>query len=128
MTSGASGLPVLLPQCSTLKVQRTQLPLMPAPACPLYYLQGATTDPGMVGHFIMPKRADSDIKWLIVYVILSRARSLERPRSIGIDLKIRKIIEGGPPEMIAKNFLQTFGTKIKATKEQAEIAKAALGW
>ena len=73
---------------STLKVQRTQLPLMPAPACPLYSLQGATTDPGMVGHFIMPRRADSDIKWLIVYVLLSRVRSLERLRSIGIDLKI----------------------------------------
>ena len=82
----------------------------------------------MVGHFIMPKRADSDIKWLIVYVLLSRVRSLERLRSIGIDLKIKKIIEGGPPEMIAKNFLQTFGTKIKATKDQAEIAKSALGW
>ena len=105
-----------------------QHPLLPAPACPLYSLQGATADPGMVGHFIMPKRADSDIKWLIVYVLLSRVRSLERLRSIGIDLKVKKIIEGGPSEMIAKNFLCTFGTKIKATKQHAEIAKSALGW
>ena len=101
---------------------------MPALACPLYSLQGATTDPGMVAHFIMPRRADDDIKWLIVYVLLSRVRSLKRLRSIGIDLKIKKIIEGGPPEMIAKNFLNTFGAKIVATKKQAYIAKAALGW
>ena len=31
-----------------LKVARTQLPLMPASACPLYSLQGATCDPGFI--------------------------------------------------------------------------------
>ena len=56
----------------TFQVQRTQLPLMPEAACPLYSLQGATCDPGLIVHFIMPKRADDDIKWLIVYVMLSR--------------------------------------------------------
>ena len=57
---------------STLRVSRTQLPLMPAPASALYSLQGATCDPGMIAHFIMPRRADDYIKWLIVYVFLSR--------------------------------------------------------
>ena len=52
----------------------------------------------------MPKRADDDIKWLIVYVMLSRVRSLSRLRSIGLAPKIRKIIEGGPPNMLAENF------------------------
>ena len=52
------------------QVQRTQLPLMPESACPLYSLQGATCDPGLLAHFIMPKRADEDIRWLIVYVIV----------------------------------------------------------
>ena len=37
----------------------------------------------LIAHFIMPKRADDDIKWLIVYVMLSRVRSLESLRSIG---------------------------------------------
>ena len=47
---------------ATLNVKRSQLPLMPADACPLYSLQGATCDPGLIAHCIMPKRADEDIK------------------------------------------------------------------
>jgi hypothetical protein len=89
---------------ATLTVKRTQLPLMPAPACPLYSLQGATCDPGLIAHFTMPRRADEDIRWLIVYVLLSRVRSLARLRSVGLSPKIRKIIEGGPPAWLAENF------------------------
>ena len=113
---------------ATLKVARTQLPLMPADACPLYSLQGATCDPGLVAHFTMPKRADDDIKWLIVYVLLSRVRSLTCLRSLGLTSKIRQIIEGGPPEMVAKNFERLFRKKIQATKVAAAAAKAGLGW
>ena len=110
------------------QVQRTQLPLMPESACPLYSLQGATCDPGLLAHFIMPKRADEDIRWLIVYVMLSRVRSLSRLRSIGLTLKIRKIIEGGPPTMLAANFERLFRKKIKDTSKAAKAARAALGW
>ena len=112
----------------TLQVTRTQLPLMPEPACPLYSLQGATCDPGLIAHFIMPKRADDDIKWLIVYVMLSRVRSLSCLRSIGLNAKIRKIIEGGPPSNLAENFEKLFRKKIKDTSKAAKAAKAALGW
>ena len=63
-------------------VERTQLPIMPEKACPLYGLQGTTTDPGLIGHFAMPRRLDTDIKWLIVYVMLSRVRSLDRLASL----------------------------------------------
>ena len=111
-----------------LKVVRSQLPLMPAEACPLYSLQGATRDPGLVAHFEMPKRADDDIKWLIVYVLLSRVRSLANLRSIGITSQIRKIIEAGPPSMLAENFERLFRTKITNTKAAAVAAKCALGW
>ena len=76
----------------------------------------------------MPTRADDDIKWLIVYVMLSRVRSLSRLRSVGLNLKIRKIMEGGPPSMIAENFERLFRKKIGATKKAAEVAKAALAW
>ena len=110
------------------QVQRTQLPLMPESACPLYSLQGATCDPGLLAHFIMPKRADEDIQWLIVYVMLSRVRSLSRLRSIGLTPKIRKIIEGGPPTMLAENFERIFRKKIKETSKAAKAARAALGW
>jgi hypothetical protein len=102
----------------TFKVSRTQLPLMPEAACPLYSLQGATCDPGLIAHFCMPKRADDDIKWLIVYVLLSRVRSLSRLRSVGLDSKIRKIIEGGPPSMLAENFEKLFRKKINDTKKR----------
>ena len=97
-------------------------------ACPLYALQGATCDPGLIAHFIMPKRADDDIKWLIVYVMLSRVRSLSRLRSIGLSPKIRKIIEGGPPSMLADNFEKLFSKKIEDTSKAARAARAALGW
>ena len=112
----------------SFQVQRTQLPLMPEAACPLYALQGATCDPGLIAHFIMPKRADDDIKWLIVYVMLSRVRSLSRLRSIGLSPKIRKIIEGGPPSMLAENFEKLFRKKIHDTSKAAKAARAALGW
>ena len=111
-----------------MQVTRTQLPLMPEPACPLYSLQGATCDPGLIAHFIMPKRADDDIKWLIVYVMLSRVRSLSCLRSIGLDAKIRKIIEGGPPSNLAEDFEKLFRKKIKDTSKAAKAARTALGW
>ena len=101
---------------------------MPADACPLYSLQGATCDPGLIAHFAMPRRADDDIKWLIVYVLLSRVRSLSCLRSHGLTSKIRKIIEGGPPKMLAENFEKLFRQKINYTKAAAVAAKAALGW
>jgi hypothetical protein len=113
---------------STLSVKRSQLPLMPAQACPLYSLQGATCDPGLIAHFAMPRRADEDIKWLIIYVLLSRVRSLSNLRSVGLNSQISKIIEGGPPTMLAENFERLFRKKIKDTKAAAAAAKVALGW
>jgi len=111
-----------------LKVARSQLPLMPAEACPLYSLQGATCDPGLIAHLVMPRRADEDIKWLIVYVMLSRVRSLANLKCVGLSNKIRKIIEGGPPAMLAQNFERTFRAKIKNTQEASAAAKAYLEW
>ena len=110
---------------ATLKVSRNQLPLMPAAACPLYSLQGATCDPGLIAHFVMPKRADDDIKWLCIYVLLSRVRSLSRLRSIGLTSKIRRIIVGGPPKMLAEHFEKLFREKIVKTRKAAAEAKAA---
>ena len=76
----------------------------------------------------MPQRGDNDIKWLIVYVLLSRVRSLSNLRSVGLNTKIRAIIEGGPPTMIAENFEKLFRTKIDDTSKAARAARAALGW
>jgi hypothetical protein len=111
-----------------LTVKRTQLPLLPEAACALYSLQGATCDPGLIAHFTMTQRADSDIKWLILYVLLSRVRSLDRLRSVGLTSKVRQIIEGGPPAMLAENFEKLFRLKIESTKKTAKAAVSALGW
>ena len=87
-----------------------------------------TCDPGLIAHFAMPRRAYDDIKWLIVYVLLSRVQSLGRLRSIGLTQKIRKILEGGPPVMHADNFEKFFRDKIMQTKQAASAAKTALRW
>ena len=76
----------------------------------------------------MPRRADEDIKWLIIYVLLSRVRSLSNLRSVGLNPQIRKVIEGVPPTMLAENFERLFRKKIKDTKAAAATAKVALGW
>ena len=76
----------------------------------------------------MPKRADDDIKWLIVYVMLSRVRSLSRLRSIGLTPKIREIIERGPPRMLAENFEKLFRKKINDTSKATNTTRSALGW
>ena len=112
----------------SLDVSRSQLPIMPEDACSLYALQGATCDPGLVAHFAKPKRVDRDMQWLIIYVLLSRVRSLSRLRSVGLTDKDRDIIEGGAPEILTENFEKLFRTKIKHTKKAAEAALAALGW
>ena len=71
----------------------------------------------------MPRRADEDIRWLIVYVLLSRVRSLARLRSVGLSPKIRKIIEGGPPAWLAENFEKLFRKKINDRKAAAMVSK-----
>ena len=101
----------------------TQLPLMPEAACALYSLQGAACDPGLIAHFVMPRRADDDVKWLIVYVILSRVRSLSRLRSLGLTTTIRKIIEGGTPSMLAENFEKLFRKKKTYIQKQHKPPK-----
>ena len=113
---------------ATFKVSRTQLSLMSESACPLYSLQGATCGPGLLAHFTMPKRADDDIRWLIVYVLLSRVRSLSRLRCVGLSIKVRSIITEGPPAMLADSFEKLFRKQIVDTKKAAEASMVALGW
>ena len=110
-----------------VKVQRKQFPLMPARPVPLYSMQGATADPGMVAYWVFPQRCSPTIKWLIVYVMLSRPRSLATLQSVGLTEKIRNIIEAGPPEDLVANFRKLFDAKIKRTKAQAIDAAKQYG-
>ena len=45
-------------------------------------MQGTTADPGMVAYWMFPLRRSETIQWLIVYVMLSRPRSLSQPNYI----------------------------------------------
>ena len=82
---------------TTLPVDRTQLPLVPEKACSLYTLQGATTDPGLIAHLDMPNRVDDDMKWLVIYVMLSRVCSLAC-------LKNNGHVDGGSTNVFPKNY------------------------
>ena len=94
----------------------------------LHVLQGNTCDPGLIFHWRFPRRLELGQKWLAVYVALSRVRALSKLRSIGMTIKIRKIIEGGPPEGTPKQFEKYFGEKEKRTKEKAESRFLRFGW
>lgn len=84
---------------------------------PLYSLQWAACDSGLIAHFGMPKRADGDVKWLIADVMLPRVQNLSCPRNIGLTAKIRKIIEGGPPSMAADNFERPFSQEVRGHEQ-----------
>jgi len=114
-----------------VNVRRKQFPIMPARVVPLYSMQGTTADPGLVAYWCFPDFASETVKWLIVYVMLSRPRSLDTLRSVGLGMheeKIRALIEGGAPEDLVQSFHDLFGEKISATKQFARQAAERYGF
>ena len=88
-------------------------------------MQGTTAEPGMVAYWFFPQRCSPTVKWLIVYVMLSRPRSLATLTSIGLTDKVRAIIEEGPPQELVATFHKLFDDKINKTKALAvDLAKA----
>ena len=108
-------------------ISRTQIPLMPAQAVPLYSMQGTTADPGLVAYWFFPQRCTDTIRWLIVYVMLSRPRSLATLKSVNLTKQIRDIIEQGPPSDLVANFDKLFHDKIEETQKLARQAARAHG-
>ena len=82
----------------------------------------------MVAYWEMPQRATKELKWLIVYVMLSRPRGLSSLRSVGMSIHIRDIIEQGPPEELVQTFDVLFGDKMTRTKEIAKEAALKYGF
>ena len=109
-------------------VNRQQLPVMPLLACPLYGLQGTTADPGLVAHWTVPKRMSQEVHWLLVYVILSRVRSLDSLISFDFSDSLREVVERGPPDNLVGSFDRLFKNKIQSTREAARDARRQLGW
>ena len=110
-----------------VSIKRKQFPIMPFEAVSLYSMQGTTADPGMVAYWMFPQRCSETIQWLIVYVMLSRPRSLSQLKSVNLTAKVREIIERGPPEDLVASFHKLFGDKIEATKQLAREAAQQYG-
>ena len=111
-----------------LRVHRQQIPLVSLKANTLHAMQGTTADPGMIFHWVFPRRTTQSSKWLAMYVALSRVRTLAQLRSIGLTPKVREIIEMGPPEGIPGAFRELFGDLEVTTKAAAMEALIELGW
>ncbi len=111
-----------------VRVKRTQLPFVCARGSTEHVLQGSTCDPGLVFHWKFPRRMSLDMKWLAIYVALSRVRRLSSLKSIGMDEKIKAVLEQGPPDTIPAQFAAYFGEKEKKTTLAADAAMRELGW
>ena len=109
-----------------IAVSRTQLTVLPGKQGTLHGVQGKTADPGFIVHWAFPPGLKKESLWLAYYVSLSRPRSFGQLLSHG--LPDRSIIEGGPPEQIAKAFAELFTEKIAATKVACKKARAELKW
>jgi hypothetical protein len=82
----------------------------------------------MIFHWKFPRRLTKEMRWLAVYVALSRVRALNQLRSVGLSNDARKIIEGGPPEGFLTRFVELFSEKEEQTLQAVEEAMAELGW
>ena len=112
----------------SLRICRTQLPLVCVKACTLHVLQGTTADPGLIFHWAFPRRLSRSLRWLAIYVALSRVRRLKNLRSIGLNQDIRSLMEAGPPDTLPEQFARLFRDKELQTTLDANAAMTALGW
>ena len=110
------------------KVVRTQVPVTTVKASTLNVLQGATADPGLILHWVFPRLLRRDMRWLAIYVALSRVRRLKSLRSIGLSKDIRTIMENGPPDTLPTQFQMLFCEKEAQTALDANAAMVGLGW
>ena len=105
-----------------------QVPLVIQSASTLYTLQGATADPGLIFHWRFPALLTKEMRWLTVYMALSRVRSLEQFRSIGLKDTVKALINDGPPSGMLGRFALLFDEKAAATDAAADAAISELGW
>lgn len=111
-----------------VKATRQQLPLVIQNASTLYTLQGATADPGLIFHWRFPSKSTKEMRWLTVYMALSRVRTLEQLRSIGLNDSVKTLINDGPPSGMLSRFALLFDEKAAATDIAADAAMSELGW
>ena len=112
----------------SVKARREQLCVVVSNASTLYTLQGTTCELGLIYHWRFPARLDAQLRWLTVYMVLSRVPTLSQLRSIGLDTKVKEIIDKGPPVGMLTRFRELFEEKSLATDKLAEEAMQELGW
>ena len=98
---------------------------MPAPAVPLYSMQGSTADPGVAAYWFFPQRYTDDMRWLIEYAMRSRSRCRATLKSVNLAKQIRDITEQGPPDDLVANFDKLSHDRIKETRKLAREAARA---
>ena len=112
----------------SVKARREQVCLVVSNASTLYTLQGTTCEPGLIYHWRFPARLDAQMRWLTVYMVLSRVPTLAQLRSVGLDAKVREFIDRGPPAGMLTRFRELFEEKALATDKLAQQALQELGW
>ena len=115
-------------RCLKVKARREQLPLTITTASTIYTLQGTTAEPGLIYFFRTPRRVSKVQKWISCYMALSRVRSLQEFRSIGLTPAIRELIDDGPPEGFLSRFWEMFEDQVSNTQQQIEDVLRELGW
>ncbi len=68
------------------------------------------------------------MRWLVIYVALSRPPSFAQLISIGLPTDLRNIIEGGPPEGILTRFDAMFQELEASTHLRAARIMAEMNW
>ena len=111
-----------------VKATRQQVPLVIQNASTLYTLQGATADPGLIFQWHFPAKLSREMRWLTVYMALSRVRSLEQFRSLGLQETLKALINDGPPSGMLSRFALLFDEIAAATDIAADAAMIELGW
>ena len=92
----------------SVKARREQVCLVVSNASTLYTLQGTKCEPGLIYHWRFPARLDAQMRWLTVYMVLSRVPTLAQLRWVGLDAKVREFIDRGPLAGMLKRFCELF--------------------
>ena len=82
----------------------------------------------MVAYWHLPKVLPNEIKWLVVYVLLSRVPSLGQLQSVGLTTRVRRSMEAGAPEHRVQTFRRPFGAKMQETLRDAHAARRGYSW
>ena len=71
--------------------------------------------PGLGLHWRFPARLGSQMRWLVAYMVLSRVPALAQLRSIGLDERVKDVIDKGPPAGMRARFRDLFDEQTKQT-------------